>query len=254
MNHIQIAPFASVGDRAVIHTSKSVEGKPAAVVKIGSHAVIGECWLLAVLVWSWLVVFACVTGRFARCAGQGPTQAAGSAFAGVLIPHLASAALYAALTLHPPTSTGPGALIQSATIENHAVVGAGAIIMEGAVVEEYARVAEGAVVHPGRRVPKGQLWGGNPAVFVRNLTKTEMAHHAVDAEAGADLAAEHKAEFLPANTAYLQAEALGVPAASLPEARDLSPTQVEVEGLIRPAAGLHPPKDKDWADMTTAQR
>ncbi|CAE7917869.1 GAMMACA1 [Symbiodinium sp. KB8] len=189
MNHIQIAPFASVGDRAVIHTSKSVEGKPAAVVKIGSHAVIG-----------------------------------------------------------------PGALIQSAIIENHAVVGAGAIIMEGAVVEEYARVAEGAVVHPGRRVPKGQLWGGNPAVFVRNLTKTEMAHHAVDAEAGADLAAEHKAEFLPANTAYLQAEALGVPAASLPEARDLSPTQVEVEGLIRPAAGLHPPKDKDWADMTTAQR
>jgi hypothetical protein len=99
------------------------------------------------------------------------------------------------------------------------------------------------------------MWAGNPAVFVRNLTKTEMAHHQGAAEDTAELAAEHSFEFLPANMAYLQAETLGVDDAQLNKinaeqaAKDfgaatsagLSPTEVEVEGMISPAPGLHPP-------------
>jgi len=82
--------------------------------------------------------------------------------------------------------------------------------MEGALVETTAKVAEGAVVHPGRRIPAGQLWAGNPAVFIRDLSKTELADAAGHAEEAADLATEHAHEFLPFNTAYQQAEALGV--------------------------------------------
>lgn len=77
-------------------------------------------------------------------------------------------------------------------------------------MEEYARVGEGSVVHPGRRVPAGQLWAGNPAVYVRDLTKPEVAEAEGAAKAVAALAAEHAYQFLPYTTAYVQAEKLGV--------------------------------------------
>ena len=80
--------------------------------------------------------------------------------------------------------------------------------MEGALVEEFAHVADGAVVHPGRRVPKGQLWAGNPAVFVRALSKEEMAALEAEEEERADLGTEHSHEFLPQGSAYLDAEAV----------------------------------------------
>jgi hypothetical protein len=87
-------------------------------------------------------------------------------------------------------------------------VGAGAIVMEGALVEKHARVGEGSVVHPGRRIPSGQLWAGNPAVYVRDLSKTEVAEAEGHAEEVAKDAAAHAAEFLPYTTAFRQAEAL----------------------------------------------
>jgi len=105
---------------------------------------------------------------------------------------------------------GPGALLQSCTLQDYAVVGAGAVVMEGALVESHARVGEGAVVHPGRRIPSGQLWAGNPAVFVRDLTKGEIAEAEGHAEEVSKDAEEHSAEFLPYTTAYRQAEALGL--------------------------------------------
>ena len=103
---------------------------------------------------------------------------------------------------------GPGALLQSCTIEDFAVIGAGAIIMEGAVVEEYAHVEPGAVVHPGRRVPTGTVYGGNPAVFIRDLSKTEIAEAEAHAEEVAELASSHAEEFLPYTNAYKVAEKL----------------------------------------------
>ena len=87
-------------------------------------------------------------------------------------------------------------------------VGAGAIVMEGAVVEAGAIVEDGAVIHPGRRVPSGQVWGGNPAAFRRDVGKGEAAgleDHAAEISA---LAAEPAADFLPCSTAYLVAEGL----------------------------------------------
>ncbi len=95
-------------------------------------------------------------------------------------------------------------------MEDGAEIGAGAIVMEGALVEKGARVAEGAVVHPGRRIPSGQVWGGNPAVYVRDLDKTEAASVEGHAEGEATAAEEHAAEFLPYTTAYQTAERLNL--------------------------------------------
>jgi len=82
--------------------------------------------------------------------------------------------------------------------------------MEGALLEEYASVGEGSVVHPGRRIPAGQLWAGNPAVYVRDLSKEEIAVAEAHVKDVAALAADHAYQFLPYSTAYAQAEALGV--------------------------------------------
>ena len=48
------------------------------------------------------------------------------------------------------------------------------ILMEGSLVESHAVLAPGSVLGPGRRVPSGQLWGGAPAKYVRDLTKDEV--------------------------------------------------------------------------------
>ena len=77
-------------------------------------------------------------------------------------------------------------------------------------MEEYARVGEGSVVHPGRRIPAGQVWEGNPAVYVRDASKEEVALAESAAKDVHTLAAEHAYQFLPMSTAYLQAEKLGV--------------------------------------------
>jgi carbonic anhydrase/acetyltransferase-like protein (isoleucine patch superfamily) len=38
-----------------------------------------------------------------------------------------------------------------------------AVVGEGAIVEDHAILEPGSVVHSGFRVPKGQVFGGNPA-------------------------------------------------------------------------------------------
>ena len=40
-------------------------------------------------------------------------------------------------------------------------------------MEKNAVLAPGTVLPPGRLIPGGQLWAGNPARFVRDLTKDE---------------------------------------------------------------------------------
>lgn len=92
---------------------------------------------------------------------------------------------------------GPGALLHSCTVEDGASVGAGAVCLEGSLVEKAGQLAPGSVLHSGRRVPAGQLWGGNPAVFVRELSKAELAAAEGAAAAEAELAEQHAAEFAP---------------------------------------------------------
>ena len=127
-------------------------------------------------------------------------------------------------------------MLQSCTVQDYASIGAGAIVMEGALVEQHARVAEGSVVHPGRRIPAAQLWAGNPAAFVRDLTKAEVAEAEGHAEEVARDAAAHADEFLPYTTAYRQAEALGLEALDGPLAQIKArhAERMEAEGEAKP--------------------
>jgi gamma-carbonic anhydrase len=70
---------------------------------------------------------------------------------------------------------GHNAVVHGCTLEDGAFVGMGAIILDGCVVEGGAMVAAGALLTPGKHVKKGELWGGNPAKKMRDLTDDQIA-------------------------------------------------------------------------------
>ena len=99
----------------------------------------------------------------------------------------------------PPTYIGADvtighmALIHACRLENGSFVGMKACVSDGAVVESGAMVAAGALVTPGKRVLAGQLWGGNPARFMRDLSDRDRGNIAELPGRYVGLAAQYKA-------------------------------------------------------------
>ena len=65
------------------------------------------------------------------------------------------------------------AQIHSATVEDFCLIGMGAIIKENAVVEAESFIGAGCVVERGQVVKTGELWVGNPARKLRDLSSDE---------------------------------------------------------------------------------
>lgn len=72
-------------------------------------------------------------------------------------------------------TVGHGAILHACTIEDRAFVGFGARVLDGAIVRTGGMLAAGAVLTPGKVVGSGELWAGNPARLLRNLTEQESA-------------------------------------------------------------------------------
>lgn len=89
---------------------------------------------------------------------------------------------------------GHSATLHACTVESEALVGMGATVLDGAKVSSGAIVAAGAVVTPKTVVPPGELWGGNPAKFMRAVTPEEKAFITESAANYVSLAAAHKEE------------------------------------------------------------
>ncbi|GLQ07621.1 gamma carbonic anhydrase family protein [Sneathiella chinensis] len=89
---------------------------------------------------------------------------------------------------------GHNCIIHGCTLEDASFVGMGTTVLDGAVVESGAMVAAGSLVTPGKRVPTGELWGGSPARFLRNLSDDEAANLTRGAKHYAELAKEYKAQ------------------------------------------------------------
>lgn len=105
-------------------------------------------------------------------------------------------------------TVGAFSTLRSCTIEDESVVGQRCVLMEGSLVEMNGMLGSGSVLPPGRRVPAGELWAGNPARFVRELTYDEILAIPKLAEGIRELAQEHADEFLPYSAAYLEVEKL----------------------------------------------
>ena len=72
-------------------------------------------------------------------------------------------------------TVGHGAILHACTLHDESFIGMGSIVLDGAVIESRAMVAAGAVVTPNKRVPSGELWGGNPARKLRDISDAEQA-------------------------------------------------------------------------------
>lgn len=68
---------------------------------------------------------------------------------------------------------GAGAIVHGCTLEDECMIGYGAQILDGAKVSKYSIVAPGSVLRQEKVVASGQLWGGIPAAFIRDLTVQE---------------------------------------------------------------------------------
>jgi len=89
-------------------------------------------------------------------------------------------------------TVGHAAILHACTVEDFGFVGMQACAMDGSVVEGFAMLAAGALLTPGKRVPKGQLWAGRPAKYMRDLTDEEIAYIKWSAPHYVELGQEHK--------------------------------------------------------------
>ena len=69
---------------------------------------------------------------------------------------------------------GHKAIVHACRIGDAALIGMGAIVLDGAVVESHGFVGAGAVVPPGKTFGRGELWLGNPARKVRVLSEADI--------------------------------------------------------------------------------
>ena len=76
------------------------------------------------------------------------------------------------------------------------------------MMEKNSVLEPGSLVPPGRRIPSGQVWAGNPARYVRDLSKDEKMAIAPLAASILPAIDAHKEEFLPETMAYRDAEKL----------------------------------------------
>jgi gamma-carbonic anhydrase len=88
---------------------------------------------------------------------------------------------------------GHMAMIHGATLQDGAFAGLGSIVMDGCVIEGGGMLAAGAMLTPGKHIPSGQMWGGRPARYMRDLTIEEQAGNRIGVDHYVRNAAAHKA-------------------------------------------------------------
>lgn len=70
-------------------------------------------------------------------------------------------------------TVGHMVLLHACEVQDGAFIGMHSTVLDGAVIETQAMVAAGALVTPGKIVRKGELWAGNPARKLRDLTEKD---------------------------------------------------------------------------------
>jgi gamma-carbonic anhydrase len=97
------------------------------------------------------------------------------------------------VTLHVTHDTGPlnigshvtighGAVLHACTVQDHTLIGMGAILLDHCVVESWSVVAAGSLIKQGFRVPSGMMVAGVPAKVIRPITDKERATIAESSE------------------------------------------------------------------------
>lgn len=85
----------------------------------------------------------------------------------------------------------PMAIVESADIASSSFVGAGAVVMRGACIESGAMLCAASVLQSGAVIPSGEMWAGNPAEKIADLTEKEKEEIVKAAKHMVLLAIEH---------------------------------------------------------------
>lgn len=83
--------------------------------------------------------------------------------------------LKAATIIGSNVSIGHNALVHGCTLQDHVLIGMGAIVMDHAIVEEFCIIAAGAIVLENTVCESGFLYAGIPARKIKPLTEEQIA-------------------------------------------------------------------------------
>lgn len=72
-------------------------------------------------------------------------------------------------------SIGHNALVHGCVLQDHVLVGMGAIVMDHVIVEEFCIIAAGAIVLENTKCESGYLYAGIPARKIKPLTEEQIA-------------------------------------------------------------------------------
>ncbi|HCR86090.1 MAG TPA: gamma carbonic anhydrase family protein [Alphaproteobacteria bacterium] len=92
-------------------------------------------------------------------------------------------------------TVGHSATIHACTLEDECFVGMSATILDGAIVKKGAMLAAGALLTPKKQVLGCQIWAGNPAKYMRDMTDGEKAFIMISAENYVNDAKAHKESY-----------------------------------------------------------
>lgn len=81
----------------------------------------------------------------------------------------------AATTIGNDVSIGHNALVHGCTVQDHVLIGMGAIVMDNVVLEKYTIVAAGSVVLENTICESGYLYAGAPAKKIKPITENQRA-------------------------------------------------------------------------------
>lgn len=88
-------------------------------------------------------------------------------------------------------TVGHNAILHGCRVEDSALIGMGAIVMDHAVVRNHTVVGAGSVVPGGKELESGYLYLGSPARRVRQLTDQELKYFDYSAQHYIKLAERH---------------------------------------------------------------
>ncbi|MBK9494482.1 MAG: gamma carbonic anhydrase family protein [Xanthomonadales bacterium] len=71
-------------------------------------------------------------------------------------------------------TVGHSVVLHGCTLEDACLIGMHASVLDGAVVQKHGFVGAGALIPPGKVVGSGELWVGNPARKLRDLSQREI--------------------------------------------------------------------------------
>lgn len=80
----------------------------------------------------------------------------------------------ACTTIGDFVSIGHNALVHGCTLQDHVLIGMGAIVMDHAMIEEFVIIAAGAVVLENTRCESGFLYAGIPAKKIKKLSDSQI--------------------------------------------------------------------------------